>query len=151
MTDFVLATANQDKAREIADILGPSVRLFRRPDWVGEVDETGETLLDNARLKARAVAEATNRPAIADDTGLEVDDLGGQPGVRSARFAGERATYSDNVAKLMSSMDRVARRAPGSLPHRGRSRLARRQRGSGGRRRRWRHRQGAQGRLRVRL
>ncbi len=104
MTDFVLATANQDKAREIAEILGPSMRLFRRPEWVGEVDETGETLLDNARLKARAVAEATNRPAIADDTGLEVDDLGGRPGVRSARFAGEHATYEDNVAKLMSTM-----------------------------------------------
>ncbi len=91
MTDFVLATANQDKAREIAEILGPSVCLLRRPDWVDDVDETGETLLDNARLKARAVADATNRPAIADDTGLEVEELGGQPGVRSARFAGEHA------------------------------------------------------------
>jgi XTP/dITP diphosphohydrolase len=104
VTDFVLATANQDKAQEIAEILGPSVRLLRRPDWLGEVDETGETLLDNARLKAHAVAEATNRPAIADDTGLEVEDLGGQPGVRSARFAGEHATYADNVAKLISSL-----------------------------------------------
>jgi XTP/dITP diphosphohydrolase len=114
VTDFVLATANQDKAREIAEILGPSVRLLRRPDWVGEVVETGETLLENARLKARAVAEATNRPALADDTGLEVDHLGGQPGVRSARFAGEHASYQDNVAKLMSTMagangDRAAR------------------------------------------
>jgi XTP/dITP diphosphohydrolase len=104
VTDFVLATANQDKAREIAEILGPSVRLLSRPDWVGEVEETGETLLENARLKARAVAEATNRPAIADDTGLEVDYLGGRPGVRSARFAGEHATYQDNVARLMSAM-----------------------------------------------
>jgi non-canonical purine NTP pyrophosphatase (RdgB/HAM1 family) len=104
LTDFVLATANKDKAREIADILGPSVRLLRRPDWVDDVDETGDTLLDNARLKARAVAEATNRPAIADDTGLEVEDLGGQPGVRSARFAGEHATYADNVAKLMAKL-----------------------------------------------
>jgi non-canonical purine NTP pyrophosphatase (RdgB/HAM1 family) len=104
VTDFVLATANPDKAREIAKILGPTVRLLRRPDWVGDVAETGDTLLENARLKARAVAEATNRPAIADDTGLEVDDLGGQPGVRSARFAGEQATYEDNVAKLISTM-----------------------------------------------
>jgi non-canonical purine NTP pyrophosphatase (RdgB/HAM1 family) len=104
VTDFVLATANHDKAKEIADILGPSVHLLRRPDWVDEVDETGETLLDNARLKARAVAEATNRPAIADDTGLEVEDLGGQPGVRSARFAGEHATYADNVAELMARL-----------------------------------------------
>jgi XTP/dITP diphosphohydrolase len=104
VTAFVLATANRDKTREIAEILGPSVRLLPRPDWLDDVDETGETLLDNARLKARAVAEATNRPAIADDTGLEVDDLGGEPGVRSARFAGEHATYEDNVNKLICSM-----------------------------------------------
>jgi XTP/dITP diphosphohydrolase len=104
VTDFVIATANNEKAREISLILGPSIRLMPRPDWVGEVDETGETLLDNARLKAHALALATSRPAIADDTGLEVYDLGGQPGVRSARYAGDNATYEDNVAKLIAAL-----------------------------------------------
>ena len=105
MTEFVLATANEDKAREIASILGRSVTLLPRPDWVPDVDETGETLLDNARLKARALAAATGLPAIADDTGLEVDDLGGAPGVRSARYSGENATYADNVAKLLAELE----------------------------------------------
>ncbi len=106
--DFVLATANPDKAREIADILGPAVHLIPRPSDVEDVEETGETLLDNARLKARALVAATGQPAIADDTGLEVDGLGGQPGVYSARYAGEGATYADNVAKLLTELDGAA-------------------------------------------
>jgi XTP/dITP diphosphohydrolase len=101
---FVLATANPDKAREIRDILGPSLTLLPRPEGVGEVDETGETLLANARLKARALADASGRPAVADDTGLEVEDLGGAPGVYSARYAGESATYGDNVRKLLTAL-----------------------------------------------
>lgn len=110
MTAFVLATANPDKAREIADILGPAVRLLARPESVAEVEETGETLLANAQLKARAVVAATAMAAIADDTGLEVRALGGRPGVRSARYAGEHATYADNVALLLSEMEGVADR-----------------------------------------
>lgn len=108
MTVFVLATANPDKAAEIAAILGGGVELQPRPDEVGEVEETGDTLMENARLKARALAGATGMPAIADDTGLEVDALDGEPGVRSARFAGEGATYADNVAKLISDLEGVA-------------------------------------------
>jgi XTP/dITP diphosphohydrolase len=104
VTEFVLATANPDKAREIAGILGGSVTLLNRPESVADVDETGETLLDNARLKARALVAATGQAAIADDTGLEVDDLGGAPGVRSARYAGDNATYADNVAKLLTAL-----------------------------------------------
>jgi XTP/dITP diphosphohydrolase len=69
------------------------------------VDETGETLEENALLKARAVTEALGLPAVADDTGLEVAALGGRPGVRTARFAGEDATYSDNVRHLLREMD----------------------------------------------
>ncbi len=107
MTAFVLATANPDKAAEIAAILGSGVELSPRPDGVGEIEETGDTLLENARLKARAIAEATGMPAIADDTGLEVDALDGDPGVRSARFAGENATYAQNVAKLIADLDGV--------------------------------------------
>jgi XTP/dITP diphosphohydrolase len=104
-TAFVLATANPDKGREILNILGPAFDLVPRPPDLPDVEETGSTLVDNARLKAAAVAEATGRPAIADDTGLEVDALGGAPGVYSARYAGEAASYADNVAKLLGALD----------------------------------------------
>jgi XTP/dITP diphosphohydrolase len=101
---FVLASANPDKAKEIEEILGSGVTLLPRPAWVGEVEETGDTLLENARLKARALVEATGQAAIADDTGLEVDALGGAPGVFSSRYSGEGATYADNVAKLLAAL-----------------------------------------------
>lgn len=105
MTDaFVLATANPDKAREIAEIVGDHIELVARPAEVPDVEETGETLLDNARLKARALVAATDRPAIADDTGLEVDALDGAPGVRSARYAGEPSDPVANVAKLLTAL-----------------------------------------------
>jgi XTP/dITP diphosphohydrolase len=110
---FVLATANPDKAREIEQVLrdaGAPVDLVSRPDAVPDVEETGITLEDNARLKAVALCEATGEPAIADDTGLEVAALGGAPGVYSARFAGPEATYADNVALLL---DRLAAVEPG--------------------------------------
>jgi XTP/dITP diphosphohydrolase len=107
---FVLATANADKAREIAEILGPGVTLRTRPSWVPDVEETEDTLLGNARLKARALARATGTAAIADDTGLEVEDLGGAPGVYSARYAGAAATYADNVTKLLGALAGVGGR-----------------------------------------
>lgn len=107
MTAFVLATANPDKAKEIADVLGEAVTLLPRPKEVPDISETGNTLLENARLKARAIVDATDRPAIADDTGLEVDALGGAPGVYSARYAGESASYRDNVAKLLGDLTSV--------------------------------------------
>jgi XTP/dITP diphosphohydrolase len=102
----VLATSNPDKAAEITAILaeGAGVDLVPRPADVAEVEETGDTLLDNARLKARALVEATGLPAVADDTGLEVEALEGAPGVYSARYAGEDATYADNVAKLLAEL-----------------------------------------------
>ena len=85
---LVLASANPDKAAEIAAILGdvPGVVLLPRPASVPEVEETGDTLVDNARLKAVALVEATGLAAVADDTGLEVEALGGAPGVYSARL-----------------------------------------------------------------
>lgn len=106
-TRFVLATANPDKAAEIAQILhdvGVPVELVPRPAEVPEVEETGATLEDNARAKAAALAAATGLPAIADDTGLEVDALGGAPGVHSARYAGPDATYADNCALLLARL-----------------------------------------------
>ncbi len=107
MKRYVLATANPDKAAEVrailAHVLG-DVILLPRPDSVPDVVEDGDTLEDNARLKAVALAEATGEAAVADDTGLEVDALGGAPGVFSSRYAGEGASYADNVAKLLAEL-----------------------------------------------
>ena len=108
MTTFVLATANPDKAREIVSVLAeeaPSLELVARPPEVPDVDEVGETLEDNARIKAVALCAATSLPAVADDTGLHVDALDGAPGVHTARYAGEDATYADNVKKLLGELD----------------------------------------------
>ncbi len=112
---LLLATANPHKAVEIAGLL-PGFDLVARPEAVGDVDETEDTLEGNARLKARAVAAVAGEPAVADDTGLEVDALGGRPGVFAARYAGADATYADNVAKLLEELagvvdpaDRTAR------------------------------------------
>jgi XTP/dITP diphosphohydrolase len=104
---LVIATANPDKAVEIAALLGPTVELVPRPASVGDVEETADTLVGNARLKAQAIAEAAGEPAVADDTGLEVDALGGRPGVWAARYAGEDATYADNVDKLLAELREV--------------------------------------------
>jgi XTP/dITP diphosphohydrolase len=107
---LVLASANPDKSREIASVLSSAaseVELLPRPPEVPDVVEDGATLRDNARLKARALAAATGEAAVADDTGLEVDALAGAPGVFSARYAGEGATYAENVAKLLAELERV--------------------------------------------
>jgi XTP/dITP diphosphohydrolase len=109
---LVVATANPDKAREIRAVLeaaGADVELVPRPETVPEVEETGATLVENARLKAEVLRDATGVAAIGEDTGLEVDALGGAPGVLSARYAGEDATYADNVAKLLREVDAVRR------------------------------------------
>jgi XTP/dITP diphosphohydrolase len=102
----VLATANPDKAREIREIFAasPTVELVDRPLEVPDVDETGSTLEANALLKAEALVAATGIAAVADDTGLFVDALSGAPGVFSARYAGEHATYADNVDKLLAAL-----------------------------------------------
>jgi XTP/dITP diphosphohydrolase len=107
MSTFVLATFNRDKGRELAVLLGaPGRRLRLLHDFPGAVavEESGDTLIANARLKADAAVRATGLPAIADDTGLEVDALGGEPGHRAARFAGPAATYADNVALLLERL-----------------------------------------------
>lgn len=110
MDRFVLATANPDKAAEIAAVLrdaGAPIELIERSAEIPDVAETGATLEENARLKAVEVSTWTGMPAIADDTGLEVDALGGAPGVFSARFAGEDATYADNVNLLLERLATV--------------------------------------------
>ncbi|MDQ3569737.1 MAG: RdgB/HAM1 family non-canonical purine NTP pyrophosphatase [Actinomycetota bacterium] len=103
---LVLASANPDKAAEIASLLG-GMEVLPRPAGVADVEETGETLEDNARLKAAALVAATGQAAVADDTGLEVASLGGAPGVVSARYAGPGASYADNMAKLLSALASV--------------------------------------------
>jgi XTP/dITP diphosphohydrolase len=106
---FVLATANAHKAEEMRAILRPlGIELLARPRDVPDVDETEDTLEGNALLKARALVDATGLPAIADDTGLFVDALDGGPGVYSARYAGEDASYQENVTKLLAELADVA-------------------------------------------
>jgi len=109
MTRFVLATANVHKAEEMRAVLGAlDVELLARPPEVPEVAETEDTLEANAALKARALVAVTGLPAIADDTGLFVAALGGRPGVRSARYAGENASDEQNVQKLLGELVGVA-------------------------------------------
>ena len=103
---LVLASANPDKVKEIVAILGDALalELVPRPTHVPDVVEDADTLLGNARLKARALVAATGVAAVADDTGLEVDALGGAPGVYSARYAGPDASYADNVERLLRNL-----------------------------------------------
>lgn len=112
---LVIATKNADKLAEMEVLVaeaGIAGEVVSGLDW-DDIEETGETLEENALLKARAVCKATGLPALADDTGLEVQALGGAPGVRTGRFAGENATYQDNVVRLLEVLgqrsDREAR------------------------------------------
>ncbi len=97
---LVLATRNAHKVRELEPLLAPHT-LEPLPDEVELPPETGETFEENALGKARAAAAATGRPAVADDSGIAAEALGGAPGVRSARYAGEDATDEENLAKLL--------------------------------------------------
>ena len=96
---LLLATRNPHKLREFERLL-PGVELDPLPDGEPSPEETGETYAENALIKARAAARATNRPAFADDSGIEAEALGWRPGVRTARYAGERATDVENLDKL---------------------------------------------------
>jgi XTP/dITP diphosphohydrolase len=134
---LVLATGNTDKARELCELLSDALDcvlvtlpvtvrdvpvgfVVERPehfattveqlvklDEAPDVEETGSTLEENARIKARGVGDALDLLAVADDTGLEIDELDGAPGVRAARYAGEHATYAENVAKVLAGLDGV--------------------------------------------
>jgi XTP/dITP diphosphohydrolase len=97
---LVLASRNPHKLRELEGMLLP-LELAALPDGVELPPETGETFADNALLKARAAAAGTGMPAVADDSGIEAAALGGAPGVRSARYAGEQATDEQNLTKLL--------------------------------------------------
>ncbi len=104
---WVVATRNLDKLQEIRDIFSDlPVELLNLADFptAGEVEETGTSLQENALLKAQTAHLATGLPALADDTGLEVDALGGEPGIYAARYAGPRATYRQNWQKLLRAL-----------------------------------------------
>ena len=105
--DIVIATHNSDKKKEIMIALhelGVNILFLDNFPEIGEIEETGSTLLENSLIKARTVSAITGIPAIADDTGLEVDALNGAPGIYSARYAGINVSYEDNVRKLLSEM-----------------------------------------------
>ena len=112
--NIVIATRNRHKAVELKTLLHgagyDAVQLDEiDPDnKIPEVEETGTTFKENALLKAQAIAKATGLPAIGDDTGLEVDILGGAPGIFSARYSGENCTYEDNVKKLLRELSDLA-------------------------------------------
>ena len=107
---LVLATNNQDKIREIRNLLDDlPITILTSDDFLEfpDPEETGETLEENAVLKAREISEFTGHPALADDSGLEVDALDGAPGVYSSRYAGPGCTYEDNNRKLLGELEGV--------------------------------------------
>jgi XTP/dITP diphosphohydrolase len=109
---IVLATHNHGKIEEMSNILAKlPVEILTLDSFpnIGEIPETGDTLIKNAFIKAETVYELTGLPSLADDTGLEVDALFGAPGVYSARYAGETATYEDNCNKMLKEMKRFSK------------------------------------------
>lgn len=110
MKKIVIATSNPHKLLEVKEILKDLpyefVGLNEFPD-IPEIEETGKTLLENSLIKARTVHKITGLPTVADDTGLEVNYLNGAPGVKSTRYAGENATYQDNLNKLLKDLEGV--------------------------------------------
>jgi len=110
--ELVLATRNRNKVIELIALLGDlgiKIRTLDEFPDAPDVVEDGDTCEANAVKKARAIAESTGLPAVADDTGLEADALGGRPGVYAARYAGEDATYEDNCRKLLRELTGVPR------------------------------------------
>lgn len=109
MKRVVLASGNAGKVREINQILsGLDIEVVPQSDFgVAEVEETGLTFVENAILKARNAAQHTGLPAIADDSGLEVDALKGAPGIYSARYAGPGASDADNNRKMLEALSEV--------------------------------------------
>ncbi|HJP04163.1 MAG: RdgB/HAM1 family non-canonical purine NTP pyrophosphatase [Gammaproteobacteria bacterium] len=108
MQRLVFASANAGKAREIQAMLGQDVELLLQGELaIGSIEETGATFAENALIKARHAALESGLPAVADDSGLEVDFLGGAPGIHSARYAGNDASDQANLDKLLAELDGV--------------------------------------------
>ena len=112
MKKIILATGNQGKVRELNAMLKSHYSIVSQKDLqVEEVPETGSSFIENALIKARNASFQTNLPALADDSGLEVEALDGDPGIYSARYAGEEATDEDNISKLISNMEQHQNRS----------------------------------------
>tara|TARA_S200000501_G_C20594780_1_gene643203 strand:+ start:171 stop:797 length:627 start_codon:yes stop_codon:yes gene_type:complete len=108
--EIILATNNNDKLSELTKILSKfSIKIHSLENFpqIGEIIEDGSSLKENALIKARTVFQQTKLPSLGDDTGLEVDALNGNPGIFSARYAGEECSYIDNVNKLLKEMKDV--------------------------------------------
>jgi XTP/dITP diphosphohydrolase len=115
MNSILLATNNAHKVAEmeaiLRSVLGETIQIIRPadvPSFPADIAETGSTLEENAYIKAAVIFEATGIPCIADDTGLETDALQGRPGVYSARYAGDNASFADNRARLLEELQGVA-------------------------------------------
>ena len=107
---IVIATHNRDKEKELRAVLRDfplEVKSLDHFPKIGDIEETGLTLMENAKIKAETVQKITQLPSLGDDTGLEVDALNGAPGVYSSRFAGEDVTYEENVKKLLNKLESV--------------------------------------------
>ncbi|KKO48806.1 nucleoside-triphosphate diphosphatase [Arsukibacterium sp. MJ3] len=109
MQKLVLASSNKGKISELSTLLAPYQLAIVPQQTLGvtDADETGLTFIENAIIKARHAALITGLPAIADDSGLAVDALGGEPGIYSARYSGEGATDADNISKLLTALQQV--------------------------------------------
>jgi XTP/dITP diphosphohydrolase len=114
MTKYFLASHNPGKQKEIGEMLEPTGYYLVHSEEVAlpNIAETGETFIENALIKARAGATHTQLPTLADDSGLIVPSLKGAPGVRSARYAGEHASNSENIAKLLQALSHYPDSAP---------------------------------------
>ena len=106
---LVLATGNAGKVREMTDLLAPlGLEVHAQSEWnFAEAEETGLSFVENAILKARHAASHTGLPALADDSGLEVDALNGEPGIYSSRYAGDNGNADANIDKLLANLDGV--------------------------------------------
>ncbi len=115
MKKIILATSNLGKVRELNSMLEGHYNVVSQIDMkVEEVPETGASFIENALIKARNASSQSQLPALADDSGLVVDALNGEPGIYSARYAGENASDEDNIIKLLSRMDDVDDRGASS-------------------------------------
>ncbi len=107
MKEAIIATHNPGKVKEFKEILEPrgyDVKSLAEIGFTEEIEETGHTFEENSILKAEAVAKAVNKMVIADDSGLSIDNLGGRPGVYSARYAGEQKDDQANIEKVLSEL-----------------------------------------------
>ncbi|MBP5229952.1 MAG: RdgB/HAM1 family non-canonical purine NTP pyrophosphatase [Bacteroidales bacterium] len=110
--ELIFATANPDKLREASEILGKGITLImpKKLGYKGDIPETGATIEANSKMKCQFIWNKFNKSCFADDTALEVDSLGGAPGVYSARYAGEQHDSKANIAKLLAELEKVDKR-----------------------------------------